>query len=329
MKIQSPVTGMAMPTKLGCREIMERAREARRLSSPCRLCPRQCGVARVAGEQGYCGAGPIPAVAAVLPHFGEEPPLTADGGAGTIFFTRCNLRCVYCQNHQISQEGVGSEIIPRALAREMMHLQAQGCANVEAVSPSHHLPGFLEALAIAVGEGLDLPLVYNTNGYESTDTLDLLDGVVDVYLPDLKYADCAAAAEYSDALDYVERARAAILSMHAQVGNLVVDTHGRAVRGLILRHLVLPLNASGTIETLQWIEQHLPRTVTVSLMAQYLPLHRSREFPVLSRRITSQEYDEAVDLAWDLGLENVFIQDLDSPEVGIPDFCSQEPFRWK
>ncbi len=310
-------------------EIRSRAREARKLSSPCRLCPRQCGVDRAAGDRGYCGAGPVPSVAAVLPHFGEEPPLTGDGGAGTIFFTRCNLRCVYCQNHQISQGGIGSEITPRALASEMIRLQAQGCSNVEAVSPSHHLPGLLEALAIAVEGGLDLPLVYNTNGYESPDTLDLLDGIVDVYLPDLKYADEDAALKYSDAPDYVERARNAVLSMHAQVGNLVVDLPGRAVRGLLLRHLVLPHGASGTTETLRWIDRHLPSTVTVSLMAQYSPLHRSREFPPLNRRITPQEYDEAVDLAWDMGLENVFVQDLDSDEVGIPDFVSHQPFQWK
>ena len=173
-------------------------------------------------------------MAAVVPHFGEEPPLTTGGRSGHDFLHPMQSAVVYCQNHQISQGGIGAETTPRALASEMIRLQDQGCSNVEAVSPGHHLPGFLEALAIAVEQGLTLPVVYNTNGYESLEALELLDGIVDVYLPDLKYADSNAALEYSDAADYVERARSGGLRMHAQVGNLVVDMHGRAVRGLIL-----------------------------------------------------------------------------------------------
>lgn len=310
------------------KELLRRAREAEKLSSPCGLCPRECGAERSSGESGYCGTGPLPRVAAGLPHFGEEPPLCGHGGAGTVFFSHCNLRCVYCQNHQISQGGMGTVLTCRALADTMLELQGTGCANVELVSPSHHLPGVLEALALAVEDGLNCPVVYNTNGYESTDTLDLLDGVVDVYLPDLKYADPVAALRYSDAADYVNVARSAILKMHSQVGNLVVDIQGCAVRGMILRHLVLPGDISGTAATLIWVSENLPETVTLSLMAQYAPLHRSAAFPPLNRKLSTHEYEQAVDLAWQMGFENVFVQDLESNETGIPDFSSGQPFDW-
>jgi len=217
---------------------------------------------------------------------------------------------------------------PVELAAIMLQIQRKGCANVELVSPSHHLPGLLEAVAIAVEYGLELPIVYNTNGYESLEVLGLLAGIVDVYLPDLKYADSSVAAQYSDTPDYVERARQAILKMHRQVGNLVTDLQGRAVRGLIIRHLLLPQGLSGFPETLSWIRDNLPRTVRLSLMAQYSPLHRANNFPPLDRRLTPQEYDAAVDLTWDMGFENVFIQDIESQDEGIPDFALETPFEW-
>jgi len=239
------------------------------------------------------------------------------------------MRCVYCQNHQISQASLGDDISPDDLAEKMLALQAAGCSNIEPVSPSHHLPGLLEALAIARGKGLTLPVVYNTNGYESLETLELLDGIVDVYLPDLKYASNEAAGRYSDAADYVETARDAILAMHHQVGNLVVDMHGRAVRGLMLRHLVLPGNVAGSADTLTWIGENLPLTVTISLMAQYSPLHRSNRHPEINRRLSHAEYDRLVDLAWQMGFENVFVQDLASQDLGIPDFEQETPFDWQ
>ncbi|MBI4964353.1 MAG: radical SAM protein [Desulfomonile tiedjei] len=307
---------------------MKRAHEALKLSKSCRLCPRTCGVDRTAGETGYCGAGPQPAVAAHLPHFGEEPPLSCDGGAGTIFFSHCNLSCVYCQNHQISQEGLGSIVSPLHLSRMILELRDAGCANIEPVSPSHHLPGLLEALAIAADCGMALPIVYNTNGYESLEVLDLLNGIVDIYVPDLKYSREEGALEYSDAGDYVETARKAIVKMHDQVGDLVIDARGRGIRGLILRHLVLPEDISGTAETLLWIRNSLPRTITLSLMAQYSPLHQSRDFLPLDRRLSADEYENAVDLAWELGLKNVFVQDLDSHDRSIPDFRLDKPFNW-
>lgn len=311
-------------------EIRERAAEARGIAHTCALCPRECGVDRTSGERGYCDADITPSVAAALPHFGEEPPLSGGGGAGTIFFRRCNLRCVYCQNHQISQGPTGVLSDSNNLARIMLDLQSRGCDNVEFVSPSHHLPGLLDAYAEAVERGLDLPVVYNTNGYESLRTLELLDGVVDVYLPDLKYASNEHAARFSDCPDYVEAARTAIRIMHAQTGNLVVDLRGRALRGLILRHLVLPEDISGTSETLEWIAANLPTTVTISLMAQYSPQRFARDYPPLDRPLTEAEYDRAVDRAWDLGLENVFVQALESSEVWLPDFSEDDPFarRW-
>lgn len=250
------------------------------------------------------------------------------GGAGTIFFTRCNLRCVYCQNHQISQGDIGETLTPVALAEKMIELMNAECSNLEPVSASHQLPGFLEALACVAERGPVPTVVYNTNSYEMPETLDLLDGVVDVYLPDIKYASNDHAAAYSDVDDYVETARAAILQMHGQVGNLVVDLEGRAVRGVILRHLVLPGGISGTEATLHWIKESLPDTITISLMAQYSPLHRGKEFPPLNREITEQEYDSAVDLAWELGFENVYVQEMEAPEVGIPDFGQKQPFDW-
>jgi len=210
----------------------------------------------------------------------------------------------------------------------MLRLQSQGCSTIEPVSPSHHLPGLLEALAMAADQGLRLPVVYNSNGYESPETLDLLDGIVDIYLPDIKYADSENARRFSDVPDYVEIAREAVLKMHGQVGNLVVDLNGQARQGLIIRLLVLPEDVSGTYQTLAWIRDNLPRTVTLSLMAQYLPLHRGTEFPPLQRAITQEEYDRAVDFAWDLGLEQVFVQDLESRDVGIPDFQVDNPFNW-
>ncbi len=309
-------------------EIRERAREARRLAASCRLCPRKCGVDRIAGDHGYCGAGPAPTVAAVLAHFGEEPPLCGEGGSGTIFLSRCNLRCVYCQNHQISQGSIGSPLAPAALSAHMLRLQGQGCATLEPISPSHHLPGLLEALALAKEQGLHIPVVYNTNAYETSETLDLLEGIVDVYLPDLKYADPNRARLYSDAEDYVQIARSAILRMHSHVGNLVVDVHGTAVRGMILRHLILPNGAAGTEATLGWIRDNLPITVTLSLMAQYSPLHGSAHITELNRKLTPQEYEDAIDLAWEMGFENVFIQDMNSTDTGIPDFTRESPFAW-
>ncbi len=309
-------------------EILEVAKKLKQIARSCRLCPRECGVDRTDDERGYCGAGLLPSVSSIVKHFGEEPPLVGNRGAGTIFFSYCNLRCVYCQNHQISRGLIGEECSIQRLASEMISLQAQGALNIEPVSPTHQVHAFIEALGLATGKGVDLPIVYNCGGYESLDVIKLLDGIVDIYLPDLKYADNNAAAKYSDCLDYFEFARAAILEMYSQVGNLELHSDGNAVRGLMIRHLVLPNDISGSIDTLHWIKANLSTDVTISLMAQYSPQHEARKFGELNRRINRAEYDRVVDECWELGFENVFIQDFQSQDVGIPDFSEDEPFRW-
>jgi putative pyruvate formate lyase activating enzyme len=285
-------------------------------------------VNRAADQRGYCGAGRVPQLASAIPHFGEEPPLSFGGGAGTIFFSHCNLRCVYCQNHQISQSGVGSLVTAEELASKIMDLQSAGCSNIEPVSPTHHLPGLLDALAIASERGLGRPVVYNTNGYETPEALEILDGIVDVFLPDLKYASDEEAMRYSDAAGYVGIARSAIIKMHSQVGDLLLDDDGRAIRGLIVRLLILPGNLSGTKKSLLWIRDNFSQSIAISIMAQYVPLHQASLDPLLNRTITEDEYDRVLDLAWDMGFENAFIQDLESQVSGIPDFLSEKPFQW-
>ena len=309
-------------------EISEVAKKLKQIARSCRLCPRECGVNRTNDERGYCGAGLLPSVSSIVKHFGEEPPLVGKRGAGTIFLAYCNLRCVYCQNHQISRGVIGEECSIQRLASEMISLQAQGALNIEPVSPTHQVHAFIEALELGLSKGLDLPIVYNCGGYESLDVVKLLDGIVDIYLPDLKYADNNAAAKYSDCPDYVEHARTAIVEMYSQVGDLKLDSDGNAVRGLMIRHLVLPNDISGSIDTLHWIQANLSVNVTISLMAQYSPQYEARRFNELNRRINRAEYDRAVDLCWELGFENVFIQDFQSQDLGLPDFSEDEPFRW-
>ncbi len=289
-----------------------------RLVARCRLCPRECGVDRRAGEKGFCGAGPRPLVAKVCLHHGEEPPLSGSRGSGTVFFSRCNLRCVFCQNHPISQGGVGVEVGVERLAAILLEQQARGAHNVNLVSPTHYLPQVAEALELARAEGLALPVVWNSNGYESVAALARLEGLVDVYLPDFKYADRALAGRLSGAADYPERASEAIREMVRQVGETQLDAAGLAQRGVIVRHLVLPGEAENTRGVLRWVWANLPRGVYVSLMAQYSPAHRTaalgaeRRFGALSRPLEAGEYEAAVAYFLDLGLEVGFVQELDS-----------------
>jgi putative pyruvate formate lyase activating enzyme len=318
----------AVGSETGPSSIGLRAEQAWEILENCRLCPRKCGVNRRKREKGYCRAGPKPRVAAILPHLGEEPPITGANGAGTIFFSDCNMRCVYCQNHQISHDSLGKEFTARDLALGMMDLQEKGCSCIEPVSPSHHLPGLLEALAIAREMGLHLPVVYNTNGYEAESTLDLLDSIVDIYLPDLRYSDDAMAMKYSDAPGYTAVARAAILRMWRQVGDLTLDENGLAKRGIIIRLLVMPNNVAGVRESLYWIKENLSDRSTLSLMSQYSPLFMADRHFQLSVSLPEQDYEEMIDLCWDLGFENVFIQDYSARDMGIPDFESSAPFDW-
>ena len=314
--------------RLSADQILEIAEKLKGLALSCMLCPRKCQVDRSVGETGFCGAGWLPSISAITRHFGEEPPLVGENGAGTLFFKNCNLECVFCQNHQISRGMIGRDYSISEVAQEMFRLQDERATNIEAVSPTHQVHAFVEALGFAGGKGVMLPVVYNCGGYESLNVIKLLDGVVDIYLPDLKYADNAAALKYSNCPDYVENARKAIQEMYSQVGDLELDALGLASRGLIIRCLVLPNDASGTLDTLRWVKSCLSTDVTISLMAQYSPLHEADKFDELNRRINRLEYDRIVDDCWELGFENVYIQDFESQDVGVPDFAKNEPFIW-
>ncbi len=294
-----------------------------RLSS-CDICPHECGVNRKEDEQGFCHAGWLPLVASVCAHHGEEPALSGRRGSGTIFFGNCNMRCVYCQNHQISQDWSrqqSKEIDFHALAERMLYLQdGLGCHNINFVSPSHFVPQLVRAVLEAVPMGLRLPLVYNSSGYDSTKSLRELDGIISIYLPDLRYASNKWARRFSKAPDYVERDRAAIKEMYRQVGELVVDEEGIAQKGVIVRHLILPNELAGSEESLTWLAQELSPTVTVSIMSQYLPMHRAPKIPLLSRKITTAEYETVLQLLDELGLENGWIQEMVASENYVPDF---------
>jgi putative pyruvate formate lyase activating enzyme len=296
----------------------------------CDICPRRCRVNRLEGEKGFCRSGYLPAVVAVCDHHGEEPAISGSRGSGTVFFGHCNLRCLYCQNHQISQPTTripGME--PRALAEAMLRLQDElGCHNINFVSPSHVVPQLLMALVEAVPMGLHLPLVYNTSSYDAIDSLRALDGVIDIYLADLRYASDRCGWRFSRAPRYVSQARAAIREMYRQVGHLITDTSGLARRGLIVRHLVLPHRLAGSEESLRWLAEEVSAGVTVSIMAQYSPASRAQRVPELSRPITAAEYGEVLQLLDRFGLEDGWVQELSASDSYLPDFERQEhPFQ--
>jgi putative pyruvate formate lyase activating enzyme len=305
-------------------ELKRRVEELEARLESCDICPRKCGVNRLEGELGFCHSGALPIVDTICQHLGEEPPISGTRGSGTVFFGNCNLRCVYCQNHQISQNRRkmgGKEIDCHTLAERLIYLQNQvGCHNINFVSPSHFVPHILRTLLEVVPMGLNIPLVYNTSGYDSLETIKLLDGIFDIYLPDLRYASNKAAKLYSQADNYVENARTVIKEMYQQVGNLITDENGIAQRGLIVRHLILPERLAGSEESLTWLAKEVSPEVSISLMAQYYPAHHARQFPALSRRITEQEYSEVVFLLEKLGMENGWIQEMSAPDNYQPDF---------
>ena len=290
----------------------------------CRLCPRDCKVDRLRGKLGYCHSGSLPIVSTVCAHHGEEPAISGTEGSGAIFFGNCTMRCVYCQNFQISQNPEaqrGKEMDCKTLAAKMLYLQNDmGCHNINLVTPTHFVPQIVRALIEAVPLGLHIPLVYNTSGYDSVPVLEQLDGIIDVYLPDLRYSSNESAKEFSLTANYVEKARLAIEEMYYQVGDLVMDENEIAVKGLIVRLLVLPNGLAGTEESLRWIEDELSPEVTVSIMSQYLPMHRAEEFAPLSRMITVEEYDTVCAVLDELGMENGWTQDMEAPESYVPDF---------
>ena len=267
----------------------------------CRMCPRRCGVNRLTAQSGarekrlgLCRTGRVAKVAGYGPHFGEEPPLVGRGGSGTIFFSCCNLDCVFCQNWDISHDDEGQELSAEELAAVMVRLQELGCENINLVSPSHVVPQILEALETAAAAGLRVPLVYNSGGYDAVETLRLLDGVVDIYMPDAKYASDDVAARYSGVSDYVGRNREAIREMHRQVGDLVCDERGVAARGLLVRHLVLPGGAAGTEHVMRFLAREVSVHIYVNVMDQYHPAGEASKYPSLARRITGEEYREAL-----------------------------------
>jgi len=282
-------------------ELSRRVEAARALTAECRVCPRECGARRLQGATGVCGVGSEAVVSSYGPHFGEEAPLVGTGGSGTIFLARCNLQCVFCQNFEISQRGDGEVVSPPRLAEMTLELQRFGCHNINFVTPTHQVFQILRALPIAVDGGLNLPLVYNCGGYESLHALRLLDGVVDIYMPDFKYADAETAKRYSGAEDYPEVAKAALREMHRQVGDLALDGRGVARRGLLVRHLVLPNDLAGTAEVVAFLAQLSPLTY-LNIMGQYRPCYRAQDHPPLARRPHADEMARAFRLARAAGL---------------------------
>jgi putative pyruvate formate lyase activating enzyme len=287
-------------------ELARRAASAYRHLEDCDLCARYCRVNRRLGIEGaVCRTGERAVVASYGPHHGEEDPLRGWAGSGTIFFSWCNLRCVFCQNWDISQRAVGREAEPRELADMMLELQSRGCHNINLVSPSHVVAQIIAAVADAASRGLRLPLVYNTGGYDSPEALALLDGIVDIYMPDMKYGDSALARKYSKVRDYVEANRAAVKEMHRQVGDLVLDARGIARRGLLVRHLVLPHGIAGSEQVLSFLAEEISANTYLNLMDQYRPCYRAGEYPEIDRPITAAEYRAAFDAAARHGLERL------------------------
>ena len=286
----------------------------------CLLCPRRCGVNRLAGERGYCRAGALAKAALVSLHKWEEPCLTGTLGAGTVFFSHCNLRCVFCQNHEISQQGKGTEISTERLAGIFLEQQQRGAATLDLVTPTHYVPQIVEALATAKNKGFQLPVVYNSNAYEAVETINLLRGYVDVFLPDLKYKDEASAVRYSAAPGYFAVAAAAIQQMLTIVGPPVFQG-ANLRRGVLVRHLVLPGKMKESMQVVRWLWENFGNRVYLSLMNQFTPLYRSAEYPEINRRLTTYEYQKVIDYARELGIDQCFIQQgRTASKEFVPDF---------
>ncbi|MEO0101766.1 MAG: radical SAM protein [candidate division WOR-3 bacterium] len=296
---------MRKPSYLS-RNLKEIKEKVLSLLAECRICPRECGVNRLRNEKGHCQTGRYAVVSSYGPHFGEEPELVGNSGSGTIFFSYCNLNCLYCQNYEISQLGEGRERDEEALAKIMLYLQEIGCHNINLVSPTHIVPQFLEALELAVKEGLKIPIVYNSGGYDKVETLKLLEGIIDIYMPDAKYADDENSKKYSNAPNYFAINKLALKEMHRQVGDLICDERGIAQRGLIIRHLVLPNRIAGSFRVLEFIAREISKDTYVNIMAQYRPCYHACRYLELSRRITDEEFKEVIEYAKSLGLHRGF-----------------------
>jgi len=308
----------------------------------CHLCPRMCHVNRDKGEIGFCGVGNLPVVSSYCLHFGEEPCLSGYydynknlktksslSGSGAVFFAGCNLRCVFCQNYQISWQVRGTIFTPEKLASIFLILQEKGALNINLVTPTHMIVPILEALKISFTHGLEIPIVYNTSSYESYETISKLDGIIDIYLPDYKYSTGDTSSSFSKAPDYPERAAKAIKEMYRQVGNLEIDNEGNATKGLIIRHLILPGHAQESCTILEWIAANISTKVYLSIMSQFYPCNNVPD--EINREISNNEYDEVLAKAEELGFENVYMQThaFASKEHLIPDFSKDNPFSWE
>ena len=288
--------------------------------SPCTLCPRKCNIDRSAGQIGFCGVSDTVKVARASLHMWEEPCISGENGSGTVFFTGCNLKCVFCQNHKIAVGGVGKELTIDGLANLFLMLQEQKAHNINLVTPSHYAYSIAEAIRRAKKDGLALPIVYNTSGYDSVETLSLLDGLVDVYMPDFKYVSSALSTKYSHAKDYFEIAKKALQEMYRQVGTPVFDGD-LMKKGVLVRHLLLPGNTVDSKAVLQYLYETYGNEIFISIMNQYTPLPHVAKYPELNRKVTEEEYEEVVDFAIDLGVENGFIQEGETAmESFIPEF---------
>jgi putative pyruvate formate lyase activating enzyme len=292
--------------ELHARGILQaRSSQALEILKCCVLCPRMCRVDRWNGETGFCRTGRLAVVSSYNAHFGEESPLVGRNGSGTIFFTHCNLLCLFCQNFEISHMGVGQEVGPESLARMMLDLQEMGCHNINFVTPSHVVAQILEALELAIEGGLQVPLVYNTGGYDRLETLRLLDGIVDIYMPDIKFFDPAVSQRLCQAPDYPEVVRTAVKEMHCQVGDLVMDSQGIAQRGLLVRHLVMPHDLAQTREVMAFLAREISKDTYVNIMDQYRPCGEAHSHRDLSQRITAEEYQQAAEAARSEGLHRL------------------------
>jgi len=285
--------------------LSDKIRKAEDILKKCTLCPRKCEIDRTSEQRGFCRTGDKPFISSWGPHFGEERPLVGKLGSGTIFFGNCNLDCIFCQNYSISHLGEGSEISFEKLADIMLSLQHEGCHNINLVTPAHQTPMILRSLRIASEKGLNIPIVYNCGGYESLQTIRLLDGIVDIYMPDFKYSDPDMALRYSNAEDYPEAAKAAIKEMHKQVGDLLIDNRGIAMRGLLVRHLVLPEGIAGTAGVVKFIAGEVSKDTYINIMDQYHPCFKAFDNPPLDRRITGREYNQAIRMAVESGLTRI------------------------
>ncbi|ACK42503.1 Radical SAM domain protein [Dictyoglomus turgidum DSM 6724] len=288
-------------------ELKKRVNFLKEILKNCTLCPRKCMVNRERGELGYCKAPYKPVISSYFPHFGEEKILVGKNGSGTIFFTFCNLGCVFCQNYTISHLGVGEEMSTEDLAYIMIYLQNLGCHNINLVTPTHFISQIIEALLKAIEFGLKIPIVYNTSGYESLETLKLLDGIVDIYMPDIKFYYPETAKKFANAEDYPEVTKSALKEMYRQVGNLILNEENIALKGLIIRHLLMPNHISELREWLIFIKKELSTEVFINIMEQYRPLYMAYKYPEINRTINYKEYQEAISIAKNLGFKNLYL----------------------